>query len=93
MTKCYNYDSMFNDCIAIWGKFFTCCSVHQSIFPQLLQRTSFQQTVAVFGKVDIVCNNAGVCNEANWRKNIEIDLVSDIIMQHSLACYYLCLIG
>ncbi|XP_065919440.1 15-hydroxyprostaglandin dehydrogenase [NAD(+)]-like isoform X1 [Dysidea avara] len=38
-------------------------------------RSVFEKTVAKFGKLDIVVNNAGVVEEINWRKAVDINLV------------------
>ena len=35
----------------------------------------FQTTIKVFGKVDILCNNAGVADEINWKKMIAVNMV------------------
>lgn len=37
---------------------------------------AFKQTVGHFGRLDIVVNNAGINNEKNWRKTIEVNLVT-----------------
>lgn len=37
---------------------------------------AFQNTVDRFGRLDIVINNAGINNEKNWEKTIEVNLVS-----------------
>uniref|UniRef100_G3N9A5 15-hydroxyprostaglandin dehydrogenase n=1 Tax=Gasterosteus aculeatus aculeatus TaxID=481459 RepID=G3N9A5_GASAC len=60
-----------------------------SIDPSSLQRFSdatggsqqacsaaFQRTAGALGAVDIVCNNAGVLNEAEWEKTISVNLVA-----------------
>ena len=39
------------------------------------QRNAFQNTKEEFGGIDIVCNNAGVVNEGNWRTMVDINLV------------------
>ncbi|XP_023655177.1 15-hydroxyprostaglandin dehydrogenase [NAD(+)] [Paramormyrops kingsleyae] len=39
---------------------------------------AFKQTVGHFGRLDIVVNNAGINNEKNWRKTIEVNLTSVI---------------
>ncbi|KAM6971905.1 15-hydroxyprostaglandin dehydrogenase [NAD(+)] [Aplochiton taeniatus] len=37
-------------------------------------REAFQSTVDQFGRLDIVINNAGINNEKNWEKTIEVNL-------------------
>ncbi|KAK1791967.1 hypothetical protein P4O66_013198, partial [Electrophorus voltai] len=39
---------------------------------------AFQSTVERFGRLDIVINNAGINNEKNWEKTIEVNLTSVI---------------
>ncbi|KAG9344177.1 hypothetical protein AGOR_G00191540 [Albula goreensis] len=39
---------------------------------------AFESTVQEFGKLDIVINNAGINNEKNWEKTIEVNLTSVI---------------
>ena len=39
------------------------------------QRRMFQTTIKEFGKVSIVCNNAGVADEQNWKKMIAVNMV------------------
>lgn len=39
-------------------------------------RELFLATVKVFGKIDIVCNNAGIADEENWKKMIAVNLVA-----------------
>uniref|UniRef100_A0AAQ4PAH9 15-hydroxyprostaglandin dehydrogenase [NAD(+)] n=2 Tax=Gasterosteus aculeatus aculeatus TaxID=481459 RepID=A0AAQ4PAH9_GASAC len=39
-------------------------------------RAAFQRTAGALGAVDIVCNNAGVLNEAEWEKTISVNLVA-----------------
>lgn len=41
---------------------------------------AFQNTVERFGRLDIVINNAGINNEKNWEKTIEVNLVSFIYL-------------
>ncbi|KAJ8407453.1 hypothetical protein AAFF_G00273100 [Aldrovandia affinis] len=41
-------------------------------------KDAFQSTVDKFGKLDIVINNAGINNEKNWEKTIEVNLTSVI---------------
>ncbi|MBN3300049.1 PGDH dehydrogenase, partial [Amia calva] len=37
---------------------------------------AFKKTVEKFGRLDIVINNAGINNEKNWEKTIEVNLTS-----------------
>uniref|UniRef100_A0A8C4F9E4 15-hydroxyprostaglandin dehydrogenase [NAD(+)] n=1 Tax=Dicentrarchus labrax TaxID=13489 RepID=A0A8C4F9E4_DICLA len=39
---------------------------------------AFQSTVDKFGRLDIVINNAGINNEKNWEKTIQVNLTSVI---------------
>ncbi|XP_059408499.1 15-hydroxyprostaglandin dehydrogenase [NAD(+)]-like isoform X2 [Carassius carassius] len=41
-------------------------------------KDAFQNTVKKFGRLDIVINNAGINNEKNWEKTIEVNLTSVI---------------
>lgn len=36
---------------------------------------AFRSTVDQFGRLDIVINNAGINNEKNWEKTIQVNLV------------------
>ncbi|XP_010790310.1 15-hydroxyprostaglandin dehydrogenase [NAD(+)]-like isoform X1 [Notothenia coriiceps] len=39
-------------------------------------KAAFQETLATFGRMDILCNNAGILNEVEWEKTISINLVA-----------------
>ncbi|CAG06100.1 unnamed protein product, partial [Tetraodon nigroviridis] len=41
-------------------------------------KDAFQKTVDTFGRLDIVVNNAGINNEKDWEKTIEVNLASVI---------------
>ncbi|XP_026214623.1 15-hydroxyprostaglandin dehydrogenase [NAD(+)] [Anabas testudineus] len=41
-------------------------------------RDAFQSTVDLFGRLDIVINNAGINNEKNWEKTVQVNLTSVI---------------
>jgi NAD(P)-dependent dehydrogenase (short-subunit alcohol dehydrogenase family) len=56
---------------------------------------SFQTTVSVFGSLDIVINNAGIMNDRFWELEVDINLVSRILIYiyyyfvlflHALMC-------
>ena len=38
--------------------------------------TAYEEVIKQFGHLDIVCNNAGIGDEVNWEKTIDINLVS-----------------
>ena len=42
-------------------------------------RNVFSETVAKFGGLDILCNNAGVLDETNWTKTMQVNYVSSNI--------------
>uniref|UniRef100_A0A3Q2PWW8 15-hydroxyprostaglandin dehydrogenase [NAD(+)] n=1 Tax=Fundulus heteroclitus TaxID=8078 RepID=A0A3Q2PWW8_FUNHE len=41
-------------------------------------KDAFRKTTETFGGIDILCNNAGILNEATWEKTISINLMSVI---------------
>ncbi|XP_068587694.1 15-hydroxyprostaglandin dehydrogenase [NAD(+)]-like isoform X2 [Cebidichthys violaceus] len=41
-------------------------------------KAAFQEAVAAFGGIDVLCNNAGILNEAQWEKTVSINLVAVI---------------
>ncbi|XP_055016005.1 15-hydroxyprostaglandin dehydrogenase [NAD(+)]-like [Boleophthalmus pectinirostris] len=41
-------------------------------------KAAFQKIVETFGKLDIVCNNAGVFDETQWEKTVSINLMGMI---------------
>lgn len=38
---------------------------------------AFQKTIDYFGSIDILINNAGIINGANWRTEILVNVVSN----------------
>jgi 15-hydroxyprostaglandin dehydrogenase (NAD) len=42
----------------------------------ILISEAFKETVKKFGDLDIVVNNAGLCNEKNWKYVVSVNLVS-----------------
>uniref|UniRef100_UPI00398EB559 15-hydroxyprostaglandin dehydrogenase [NAD(+)]-like n=1 Tax=Pristiophorus japonicus TaxID=55135 RepID=UPI00398EB559 len=41
-------------------------------------KDAFKKTMEKFQQLDIVCNNAGVADEKNWQRSVDINLVSAI---------------
>ena len=41
---------------------------------------AFLTVISLWGKLDIVCNNAGVVDEDDWNKTLNINLVSCYVM-------------
>ncbi|XP_063750397.1 15-hydroxyprostaglandin dehydrogenase [NAD(+)]-like isoform X2 [Eleginops maclovinus] len=39
-------------------------------------KAAFQKTLGTFGRIDILCNNAGILNEEEWEKTISINLAA-----------------
>jgi NAD(P)-dependent dehydrogenase (short-subunit alcohol dehydrogenase family) len=51
------------------------------VLPQILSHIiiiseAFKETVKKFGDIDIVVNNAGLCNEKKWKYVVSVNLVS-----------------
>ncbi|GBM54965.1 15-hydroxyprostaglandin dehydrogenase [NAD(+)] [Araneus ventricosus] len=38
-------------------------------------RSAFEKVISVFGGIDIVINNAGIADEKNWRRTIDVNFV------------------
>ncbi|MGH0164933.1 UNVERIFIED_CONTAM: hypothetical protein FKN15_048256 [Acipenser sinensis] len=51
---------------------------------------AFKRTVEHFGKLDIVINNAGINNEKNWEKTIEVNLEASEIENYGVRINVLC---
>ncbi|XP_021000823.3 uncharacterized protein [Parasteatoda tepidariorum] len=51
-------------------------------------KDAFDKTIEVFGKIDIVVNNAGIQDEHNWKKTIEVNLMA-VIQGVKLAFQYM----
>lgn len=41
-------------------------------------KAAFQKTVETFGRINIVCNNAGILNESEWEQTVSINLMGVI---------------
>lgn len=50
-------------------------SANRLVHTILSQKSAFARTKEEFGGIDIVCNNAGIRNEKEWRKMVDINLV------------------
>ena len=46
-----------------------------SLYDSLFVSEAFQRTVETFGRLDIVVNNAGILNDVQWEKEVDINLV------------------
>lgn len=57
-----------------------CAEIH-------LQRSAFVRAVEKYGKLDIVVNNAGVVDEINWQRTVNVNLVFDITLRvYDIVC-------
>jgi len=56
-----------------------------SFCDDVLVAEAFQRTTETFGTLDIVVNNAGILDEIDWEKQVDINLVGHI----SLYCIYI----
>ncbi|XP_053188374.1 15-hydroxyprostaglandin dehydrogenase [NAD(+)]-like [Scomber japonicus] len=41
-------------------------------------KAAFQKIIETFGRIDIICNNAGILNENKWEKTVSINLLGVI---------------
>ncbi|KAL4640515.1 15-hydroxyprostaglandin dehydrogenase NAD(+)-like [Arapaima gigas] len=55
-----------------------CIFVQCDVTDDCALKDAFKRTVGQFGKLDIVINNAGINNEKNWKKTIQVNLTSVI---------------
>jgi NAD(P)-dependent dehydrogenase (short-subunit alcohol dehydrogenase family) len=56
-----------------------------SFYDSAFVAEAFQRTIETFGTVDIVVNNAGIVDESEWEKEVDINLVGHIF----LYCTYI----
>jgi 15-hydroxyprostaglandin dehydrogenase (NAD) len=68
--------------IPLYSKCYTCPETLH--FMTLFVSEAFQRTIETFGTLDIVVNNAGILNESEWEKEVDINLVGHIC----LYCIY-----
>ncbi|XP_042903104.1 15-hydroxyprostaglandin dehydrogenase [NAD(+)]-like isoform X2 [Parasteatoda tepidariorum] len=59
-----------------------------SLFCFHSKTAAFDKTIEVFGKIDIVVNNAGIQDEHNWKYTIEVNLMA-VIQGVKLAFQYM----
>jgi hypothetical protein len=59
------------------------------IYDAIFVSEAFQRTIETFGTLDIVINNAGILNDVEWEKEVDINLVS----RHYLYCMHICKVG
>ncbi|XP_020352923.2 15-hydroxyprostaglandin dehydrogenase [NAD(+)] [Oncorhynchus mykiss] len=55
-----------------------CIFIQCDVTDRLKLKDAFQSTVDRFGRLDIVVNNAGINNEKDWEKTIDVNLTSVI---------------
>jgi NAD(P)-dependent dehydrogenase (short-subunit alcohol dehydrogenase family) len=48
---------------------------HLSLHDSLFVSEAFQKTIETFGTLDIVVNNAGIFDDIQWEKEVDINLV------------------
>jgi NAD(P)-dependent dehydrogenase (short-subunit alcohol dehydrogenase family) len=56
------------------------------IYTAFFVSEAFQRTIETYGALDIVINNAGIFNDVEWEKEVDINLVSRIY----LYCMHIC---
>jgi short-subunit dehydrogenase involved in D-alanine esterification of teichoic acids len=56
-----------------------------SLYNSVFLSEAFQMTIETFGTLDIVVNNAGIIDEIEWEKEVDINLVGHI----RLYCIYI----
>ena len=49
-----------------------------SLYDNVFVAEAFQRTTETFGTLDIVVNNAGILDEIDWEKEVDINLVRHI---------------
>jgi NAD(P)-dependent dehydrogenase (short-subunit alcohol dehydrogenase family) len=59
------------------------------IYDTVFVSEAFQRTIETFGTLDIVVNNAGIFNDVQWEKEVDINLVGHIY----LYCIYINKLG
>ncbi|XP_070564403.1 15-hydroxyprostaglandin dehydrogenase [NAD(+)]-like isoform X2 [Ptychodera flava] len=62
--------------------------IHCDVTSRTEIKDAFEKTKTAFGRVDILCNNAGVMNEVNWEHTIDIN-VKGVIMGTIVALDYM----
>ncbi|XP_033124750.1 15-hydroxyprostaglandin dehydrogenase [NAD(+)]-like [Anneissia japonica] len=62
--------------------------IHCDVSDKQQLEDAFSEIKNQFGQIDLVCNNAGIANEANWEKMVEINLIAVIRGSH-LAIKYM----
>ncbi|XP_041079900.1 15-hydroxyprostaglandin dehydrogenase [NAD(+)] [Polyodon spathula] len=50
------------------------CFISCDVTSETQLQEAFNKTLEVFGRLDIVCNNAGIGNENNWERTVDINL-------------------
>ncbi|XP_067852038.1 15-hydroxyprostaglandin dehydrogenase [NAD(+)]-like isoform X2 [Heptranchias perlo] len=52
--------------------------IHCDVTSESQLKDAFERTIGNFLQLDIVCNNAGIADEMNWQKCVDVNLVSVI---------------